>query len=65
MTSRYSTAALAVAIVTSSAALAEPPDWSTTNTIETPGAYFHCYQAHGPAFRTGPCWLDYVGRNAR
>lgn len=61
MKNRVSAAALAVALVTSSAAIAAPRD-HTLNTLESPGAYFHCESPHPgpPAFRIGPCWLDSV-----
>ena len=65
MTNRFSAAAMAVALVTSSAAIAAPRDYSAVG-IEQPGAWFNCVSPYpGPGgFRTGPCWLDYVGRNA-
>ncbi len=61
---RISTAVLAAALVTSSAAVAAPRDYSQQG-VETPGALFNCVIPYpGPGgFRTGPCWLDYVGRN--
>jgi hypothetical protein len=64
MTNRFSAAALAIALVTSSAAIAGPRDYSQVG-VETPGAWFNCdIPTPGPrGFRTGPCWLEYVGRN--
>jgi len=61
MKSRVLAATLAAALVTSSAAIAAPRDFSL-NTVETPGAYFNCQSPHPgpPAFRIGPCWLDAV-----
>lgn len=66
MKNRLSTAALAAALAMSSAAIANNPhDYSNVG-IEQPGAWFNCVSPYpGPGgFRTGPCWLDYVGRNA-
>jgi hypothetical protein len=64
MKSRSLSAVLVAALVTSSAAIAAPRDYSQA-TVETPGAFFNCVSPYpGPGgFRTGPCWLDYVGRN--
>jgi hypothetical protein len=59
MIRRISAAALVVALVTSSAAIAAPRDYSLA-TLDTPGAFFTCFSPHGPALRTGPCWLDAV-----
>ncbi len=65
MKNRISAAALAVALAMSSAAVAARPDYSGVGP-EQPGAWFNCVSPYpGPGgFRTGPCWLDYVGRNA-
>ena len=65
MKSKISAAALAFALVTSSAAIAAPRDYSGYG-IEQPGSWFNCVIPYpGPGgSRTGPCWLDYVGRNA-
>ncbi len=65
MKSRVLAAALAAALATSSAAIAVPRDYSGVGP-EQPGAWFNCIIPYpGPGgFRTGPCWLDYVGRNA-
>ena len=65
MKNRISAAAFAGALVASSAAVAAPRDYSEVG-VETPGAWFNCVSPYpGPGgFRTGPCWLDYVGRNA-
>ncbi|HEU4704545.1 MAG TPA: hypothetical protein VFS45_02385 [Sphingomicrobium sp.] len=65
MRNGFSAAALAVATVMSSAALSAPRDYSQVG-IEQPGAWFNCVSPYpGPGgFRTGPCWLDFVGRNA-
>ena len=62
---RISTAVLAVALATSTAAIAGPRDYSDQG-VETPGALFNCViPSPGPGgFRLGPCWLDYVGRDA-
>ena len=59
MKNRVSAAALAVALVTSSAAIAAPRD-HTLNTLESPGAYFHCMMPRPGPLRDGPCWLDSV-----
>jgi len=64
MKNRVSTAVLAVALATSSAAIAAPPVYSAQS-VETPGALFNCEMpSRGPRIMLGPCWLDYVGRNA-
>ena len=49
----------------STAAIAGPRDYSDQG-VETPGALFNCViPSPGPGgFRLGPCWLDYVGRDA-
>ncbi|HEU4704546.1 MAG TPA: hypothetical protein VFS45_02390 [Sphingomicrobium sp.] len=53
-------AALLIAAVTSSAALAGPKADSSGTGYEEPGKYFNCLIPYpGPkAFRTGGCWLD-------
>ena len=50
--------ALAVAVATSSAAIAAPKDAATG--IYKPGGYFNCLiPTPGPkGFREGGCWLD-------
>ena len=52
-------AALAVALVTSTAAIAAPKDKSGTSDSEV-GQYFNCIiPTLGPkGYRTGACWLD-------
>ena len=59
MKSKVLAATLVAALVTSSAAIAAPRDYSL-NTVETPGAFFHCMMPRPGPLRDGPCWLDSV-----